>query len=93
MTPFLMGLHMTIDDCRPGRYDEGWRLIHAEVESSRESDEEGYDEGINLASRFESDDGTDFGDGVLYELGEWCDRIKEVLSNYQELRNLTNDMV
>jgi hypothetical protein len=26
LTPFLMGLHMTIDGWRPGRDEEGWRL-------------------------------------------------------------------
>jgi hypothetical protein len=35
----------------------------------------------------------DFGDGVRYELGEWCERIQEVTSNYRELRNLVNAMV
>jgi hypothetical protein len=34
----------------------------------------------------------DFGDGVRYELGEWCDLIKEVTSNYRELMNLVNSM-
>jgi hypothetical protein len=41
LKPFLMGFHMLIDGWRPGRDDEGWRLIQAEVESSRDSDEEG----------------------------------------------------
>jgi hypothetical protein len=45
-TPFLMGLHMLIDGWRPGRDDEGWRLRQAEVEASRDSDEEGDDEGL-----------------------------------------------
>jgi hypothetical protein len=35
----------------------------------------------------------DFGDGVRYELGEWCELIQEATSNYRELRNLVNDMV
>jgi hypothetical protein len=35
----------------------------------------------------------DFGDGVQYELGEWCERIQEATSNYWALRNLINDMV
>jgi hypothetical protein len=34
-----------------------------------------------------------FGDGVRYELGEWCERIQEATSTYRELRNLVNDMV
>jgi hypothetical protein len=35
----------------------------------------------------------DFGEGVRYELGEWCDSIQEATSNYRELRNLVNSMV
>jgi ribonuclease HI len=35
----------------------------------------------------------DFGDGVRYKLGEWCERIQEATSNYWELRNLVNAMV
>jgi hypothetical protein len=35
----------------------------------------------------------DFGDGVRYKLGEWCEFIQEATSNYRELRNLVNDMV
>jgi hypothetical protein len=35
----------------------------------------------------------DFGDGVRYELGEWCNKIQEASSNYRELRNLVNDML
>jgi hypothetical protein len=35
----------------------------------------------------------DFGDGVRFELGEWCGLIQEVVSNFRELRNLVNDMV
>jgi hypothetical protein len=34
-----------------------------------------------------------FGDGVRYELGEWCETIQEATSNYRELMNLVNDMV
>jgi hypothetical protein len=34
-----------------------------------------------------------FGDGVRYELGEWCELIQEATSNYRELRNLVNTMV
>jgi hypothetical protein len=41
ITPFLMGLLMTIDGWRPGRDEEGWRLREAEREARRESDEEG----------------------------------------------------
>jgi hypothetical protein len=44
LTPFLMGLHMTIDDWNPGRDEEGWRLREAEMEAIRESDEEGGSE-------------------------------------------------
>jgi hypothetical protein len=29
LTPFIMGLHMSIDGWRPGRGDEGWRLREA----------------------------------------------------------------
>jgi hypothetical protein len=36
LTPFLMGLHMTIDGWRPGRDEEGRRLREAERASSRE---------------------------------------------------------
>jgi hypothetical protein len=46
LTPFIMGLHMLIYGWRPGRDEEGWRLIHAEVEASRDSNEDGDDEGI-----------------------------------------------
>jgi hypothetical protein len=35
----------------------------------------------------------DFGEGVRYELGEWCESIQEATSNYRELRNLVNAMV
>jgi ribonuclease HI len=35
----------------------------------------------------------DFGGGVRYELGEWCELIQEATSNYWELRNLVNAMV
>jgi hypothetical protein len=31
LTPFLMGLHMSIYGWRPGRCDEGWRLRQAEL--------------------------------------------------------------
>jgi hypothetical protein len=34
----------------------------------------------------------DFGDGVRYELGEWCETIQEETSNYRELSNLVNTM-
>jgi hypothetical protein len=39
MSPFLLGFHLTIDSWRPGRDEEGWRLRHAEVEASLESDD------------------------------------------------------
>jgi hypothetical protein len=42
-----MGLHMSIDGWRPGRDDEGWRLIQAEVEASIDSDKEGDDGELN----------------------------------------------
>jgi hypothetical protein len=35
----------------------------------------------------------DFGEGVRYELGEWCESIQEATSNYRELRNLVSAMV
>jgi hypothetical protein len=35
----------------------------------------------------------EFGDGVRYELGEWCDKIQEASSNYKELWNLVNAMM
>jgi hypothetical protein len=35
----------------------------------------------------------DFGDGVQYELVEWCDNIQEASSNYRELQNLMNAML
>jgi hypothetical protein len=35
----------------------------------------------------------DFGDGVRYELGEWCNTIQEASLNYRELRNLVNNML
>jgi hypothetical protein len=35
----------------------------------------------------------DFGDGVMHELGEWCESIQEATFNYRELRNLVNAMV
>jgi hypothetical protein len=34
----------------------------------------------------------DLGDGVRYELGEWCDKIQEASLNYRELQNLVNAM-
>jgi hypothetical protein len=46
-TPFLVGLHMSIDGWGTGRDDEDWRLRQAELEASRDSDDEGYDEGFN----------------------------------------------
>jgi hypothetical protein len=35
----------------------------------------------------------DFGDGVRFELGEWCDKIQEASSNYREIQNLVNVML
>jgi hypothetical protein len=35
----------------------------------------------------------DFGDGVWYELVDWCESIQEANSNYWELSNLFNAMV
>jgi hypothetical protein len=35
----------------------------------------------------------DFGVGVRYELGEWCESIEEATSNYRDLRKLVNTMV
>jgi hypothetical protein len=144
LTQFLIGLHMLIDGWRPVRDEEGWSLRHTEVEVSRDSDEEGDDDGLNplgkalhldqvkalprllpylklmmeltaaedpllrrvrAKSKFNiihsygdaSGNGfgwcIDFGDGVRYELGKWCERIQEATSNYRELKNLVNDMV
>jgi hypothetical protein len=39
LTPFLMGLHMSIDGWRSGRDEEGWRLREAEVNASRDSED------------------------------------------------------
>jgi hypothetical protein len=41
LTPFLMGTHMSIDGWRTGRDEEGWRLREAEVNASRDSEDEG----------------------------------------------------
>jgi hypothetical protein len=35
----------------------------------------------------------DFGEGVRYELGEWCDKTQEAFLNYRELWNLANAML
>jgi hypothetical protein len=35
----------------------------------------------------------DFGEGVIYELGEWYESIQEATSNYRELINLINAML
>jgi hypothetical protein len=40
LTPFLMGLHMSIDDWRSGREEDGWRLREAEVNASRDYEDE-----------------------------------------------------
>jgi hypothetical protein len=44
LTPFLMGLHMSIDGWRSGRDKEGWRLREAEVNASRGSEDESESE-------------------------------------------------
>jgi hypothetical protein len=144
LTSFIIGLHMSIDGWRPGKDDKGWSLRQAEVEASRDSDEEGDDEGLNPSGtiippvkvkavprllpdlkvmmeltaaedpllrrvrarskvnilycyRDASGSGfgwcIDFGGGVRYDLGEWCEHIQEATSNYPELRNLINAMV
>jgi hypothetical protein len=144
LTPFLMGLHITIDGWRPGRDEEGWRLREAERAAIRESDEEGGSEEpppvgliqppnlvkavtrllpdlevmimltkaedpplrrvrakskINILYCYGDASGSgfgwciDYGDGVGYEFGEWCESIQEATSNYRELRNLVNAMV
>jgi hypothetical protein len=144
LTPFLMGLHMTIDGWRPGRDEEGWRLREAERAASRESDEEAGSEEppslvplqppglvkavtrllpdmevmlmlteaedpplrrvrakskINILYCYGDASGSgfgwciDLGEGVRYELGEWCESIQEATSNYHELRDLVNAMV
>jgi hypothetical protein len=46
LTPFLMGLHKSIDRWMPGRDEEGWGLRQTEVEASRDSDEDSDDEGL-----------------------------------------------
>jgi hypothetical protein len=40
LTPFLVGLHLTISIWRPGRDEEGWRLRQADVGASLELDED-----------------------------------------------------
>jgi hypothetical protein len=40
LTPFLMGMHISIDGWRSGRDKEGWRLREAEVDASRDSEDE-----------------------------------------------------
>jgi hypothetical protein len=35
----------------------------------------------------------DYGDGVRYEMGEWCERIQEEKCNCRDLRTLVNAMV
>jgi hypothetical protein len=40
LTPFLMGLQMSIYGWRSGRYEEGWRLRDAEVNAIRDSEDE-----------------------------------------------------
>jgi hypothetical protein len=45
LTPFRMGLHMSIDGWRPGRDEEGWRLRDVEITDSRESEDDSDFEG------------------------------------------------
>jgi hypothetical protein len=40
LTPFFMGLHMSIDGWRSGRDKDGWRLREEEVNASRDSNHE-----------------------------------------------------
>jgi hypothetical protein len=35
----------------------------------------------------------DFGDGVRFEFGEWCEDIQKEFSNYREFRNLVNALL
>jgi hypothetical protein len=35
----------------------------------------------------------DFGDGVCYKFGEWCEDIQKESSNYREFRNLVNALL
>jgi hypothetical protein len=35
----------------------------------------------------------DFGNGVRFEFGEWCEDIQDESSNYQEFRNLVNALL
>jgi hypothetical protein len=40
MTPFLKGLHLTIDAWRPKRDKKGWRMAQTELDAIKETDED-----------------------------------------------------
>jgi hypothetical protein len=40
MTPFLKGLHLKIDAWRPERDEKGCQMAQAELEASKETDED-----------------------------------------------------
>jgi hypothetical protein len=79
LTPFLMGIHMSIEGWRPGRYDEDWRLRQTQVEASRDSDEEGDDEGLNPS-------GTSIS-AILTSKSFRADRVSEILTDSLEATN------
>jgi hypothetical protein len=39
MTPFLLGLHQTIDGWRSYRHEDGWKMQHAEIMVAKGDDE------------------------------------------------------
>jgi hypothetical protein len=39
MTPFLLGLHQTIDGWRSYRHEDGWKMQHAEITAAKNDDE------------------------------------------------------
>ena len=60
MTPYLKGIHQTIDIWRPGRDEEGWKLTPKELErraaEDREEDDNAWKPGRNpdgMRARFE----------------------------------------
>jgi hypothetical protein len=40
MTLFLKGMHLTLDAWRSERDEEGWRMAQAELDASKETDED-----------------------------------------------------
>jgi hypothetical protein len=145
MTPFLLGLHQTIDGWRPYRHEDGWKMQQAEILAAQAGEEESGEEEllfdqtkyepprlVGAADRLQADlnmlemltsnecpplrrirasstvkvlygfgDASkggfgwsiDFGDGVRYEFGEWCEDIQKKSSNYCEFRNLVNALL